>query len=278
MIFKRLSRVFFIGEYMQEKYRKVYEGLSAKDKKAFREALAADDKITVTSYIHAAGIKPELLSDSPRTGAGRPEIVPEDSSDYMENVRGRQFRRVKNTDSPEAGADLDINGFSELYNDIINSVAEQFFADHPDIIKRPAVMWFNSLLLECKKNLPVIDIYDAGRVGAAWEAYKTLMYKIGLFPTMEAFTNLTGIYKQKLNEILTPEHIAIKEKMFEDCRDNMLSQVSYNPLTQVNKLFLLKAVYGYSENSGGVQQITEKKTKKIDDIPIFSIEEKTEND
>jgi hypothetical protein len=58
----------------------------------------------------------------------------------------------------------------------------------------------------------------------------------------------------------------------------MLSQVSYNPLTQVNKLFLLKAVYGYSENNGSAQQITEKKTKNINDIPLFSIEDKQKDD
>lgn len=280
VIFNRLSRVFFIGEYMQEKYRKVYESLGAKDKKAFREALAADDLITITAYTRAAGVRPDLLEadSSKKREKGRPALVPEQTSKQQTEQFYKQLRNTKNTTSPEAGSDLDINGFSELYNDIINSVAEQFFSEHPDIIKRPAFMWVNSLLLECKKNLPVIDIYDAGRVAAAWEAYKALMYKVGLFPMMEAFTNLTGIYKETLSHILTPEHEAVRQKIFSDCRDNMISQVGYNPMTQVNKLFLLKAVYGYSENSGGVQQITEKKTKKIDDIPIFGIEEKTEND
>lgn len=265
---------------MQEKYRKVYEGLSAKDKKAFREALAADDLITVTAYTRAAGVRPDLLEadTNKKREKGRPALVPAQRNKQIIESENKQLRNTKNIDNPETGAELNIKDFTELYNNIIVEVSEQFFAEHPDIIKRPAFMWVNSLLLECKKNLPVIDIYDAGRVAAAWEAYKALMYKVGLFPTMEAFTNLTGIYKETLNKQLTSEHEELRQKIYSDCRDNMLSQVSYNPMTQVNKLFLLKAVYGYSENSGGVQQITEKKTKKIDDIPIFSIEEKNEND
>lgn len=263
---------------MEDKYRQVYAGLSALDKKAFRQALKDHDKITITSYMRAAGVKPDLLENKEgKKDRGRPEIVPEQTNKNIHWAECRQLRNTKNIDSPDAGAELNINDFATLYNDIIDHVCESFFDNHPDIIKRPAFMWVNSLLLDCKKQLPIIDIYDAQRVAVAWEAFKSLMYKIGLFPMMEAFTNLTGIYKQALNQILTPEHEAIKQKIFDDCRDNMLSQVGYNPMTQVNKLFLLKAVYGYSENSGGVQQITEKKNKKINDIPLFSIEDKSEN-
>ena len=264
---------------MEDKYKNVYAQLSATDKKAFRKALNEDDKITITAYLRAAGVRPDLLENKEgKRDRGRPALVPEQSKEKIHWEECKQLRNTKNIERPEAGAEISIKEFESLYNDIICSVSESFFADHPDIIKRPAFMWVNSLLLECKKQLPIIDIYNAQRVGVAWEAYKTLMYKVGLFPTMEAFTNLTGIYKQTLNGILTPEHDELKEKIFNDCRDNMLSQVSYNPLTQVNKLFLLKAVYGYSENNSGAQQITEKKTKKIDDIPLFSIEDKQKED
>lgn len=263
---------------MDDKYKQVYAGLSALDKKAFRQALKDNDKITITSYMRAAGVKPDLLDNKEgKKDRGRPEIVPEQTNKNIHWAECRQLRNTKNIDSPDAGAELNIKEFEALYNDIINAVCESFYNNHPDIIKRPAFMWVNSLLLECKKQLPIIDIYDAQRVAVAWDAFKSLMYKIGLFPMMEAFTNLTGIYKQALNQILTPEHEAIKQKIFNDCRDNMLSQVGYNPMTQVNKLFLLKAVYGYSENSGGLHEITEKKNKKIDDIPLFSIEDKSEN-
>lgn len=263
---------------MDDKYKNVYAQLSAADKKAFRKALSADDKITITAYLRAAGVRPDLLENKEgKRDRGRPALVPAQRNKQIIESENKQLRNTKNIDTPEAGIESDIKEFELLYNDIICSVSESFFADHPDIIKRPAFMWVNSLLLECKKQLPVIDIYNAQRVAVAWEAYKTLMYKVGLFPTMEAFTNLTGIYKQTLNGILTPEHEELRQKIFEDCRDNMLSQVSYNPLTQVNKLFLLKAVYGYSENNGSAQQITEKKTKNVNDIPLFSIENKENN-
>lgn len=264
---------------MEDKYKKVYAQLSALDKKAFRRAVQEGDKITITSYLRAAGVRPDLLeSKEGKKERGRPALVPAQRSKQIIEDEYKQLRTTKNIDTPEAGADLSAEEFAVLYNDIISSVAQKFYDEHPDIIKRPAFMWVNSLLLECKKQLPIIDIYNADRVGVAWEAFKSLMYKIGLFPMMEAFTNLTGIYKETLSHILTPEHEAIRKKIFSDCRDNMLSQVGYNPMTQVNKLFLLKAVYGYSENSGGAAQITEKRTKKIDDIPLFSIEDNQKND
>ena len=265
---------------MDDKQKEVYKTLSSKDKKAFRDAIQNNDLITITAYMRAAGVRRDLVENETdkKRGAGRPEIIPTQTSDYLNNEILKQYRQTKNEISPDAGAGLPIDEFKTLYNDIIMDVCEQFYNNHPDIIKRPPFMWVNSLLLECKKQLPIIDIKDAQRVAVAWEAFTDLIYKVGLFPTMEAFTNLTGIYKQTLNNQLTPEHEAIKQKIYDDCRDNMLSQVSYNPMTQVNKLFLLKAVYGYSENGGARDLVAEKKTKKVNDIPLFSIEDKNENE
>ena len=271
---------------MDDKYKSVYAQLSAADKKAFRRALAADDFITITAYMRAAGVKRELapcddLQEGKKRGRGRPELAPGAHSKQDINKSNKQFRNTKNIsalDDPGGVPELSIEQFRDLYHETITAVCEQFYNEHPDIIKRPPFMWVNSLLLECKKQLPIIDIKDAQRVAVAWEAFTDLIYKVGLFPTMEAFTNLTGIYKETLNKQLTPEHEELRQKIFSDCRDNMLSQVSYNPMTQVNKLFLLKAVYGYSENGGARDLVAEKKTKKVNDIPLFSIEDKNENE
>lgn len=261
---------------MDDKHKQVYAQLSGPDKKAFRAALENDDLITVTAYLRAAGVKRDLvpLPEGEKRGRGRPELVEHNKQIY--NAENRQLRNTKNVDnSPEAGADMEILDFSDLYTEIINSTCEGFYNNHPDIIKRPPYMWVNTLLLECKKQLPVIDIKDAQRVGVAWDAFKALMYKIGLFPMMEAFTNMTGIYKQSLAAVLTPEHDLLRQKIFDDCRDNMLSQVGYNTNTQINKIFLLKSVYGFNESGPAHDLAAAKTTKKIDDIPLFSIEDKS---
>ena len=258
---------------MDDRYKKIYDDLSSKDRAAFRAALASGDRVTINSYLAAAGL-PKNLLDIPdkKPGRGRPQVLPHEHCDVLVHDKHKQFTATKSA----AGRrdDLSPEDFARLYDDIITQVCDDFYNNHPDIVKKVPVLWFNSLLLELKKQLPTIDIHDAQRVSVAWEAFTGLMYKIGLFPTMESFTCLTGIYRQSLNNMLTPEHIALKEKIFNDCRENMVAQVAYNPMTQVNKLFLLKSVYGFREDQAQQQQTTENKTKNINDIPLFSREDK----
>lgn len=263
---------------MDDKYKKVYDGLSPLDRKAFREAIETNNHIAISSYMAASEIKKDIENiPEKKPGRGRPHVASNVHCAALQNETYKQLRTTKNTTPGAAADDLDINEFIDLYNDTIDRVCVEFYEDHPDMVKKSPFMWYNNLLLELKKQLPIISIKDPERVAAAWEAFKALMYKIGLFPMMEAFTNLTGIYKETLYNQLNPAYISIREKIFRDCRDNMISQVGYNPMTQVNKLFLLKSVYGFREDQTP-QHINQDNTKKnIDDIPIFSIEDKQEN-
>ena len=219
---------------------------------------------------------------------GRPNKGQTILCDKKRHESGSLIRNIKQPDNfkPElvesvAGEVIDVKDikqYLELYQLTIDSVKEQYFADHPDNIKRPPHEWFSQLLYVCKDNLPRIDKNDIKAVAGVWEIYCRLMTSIKLFPTREAFTNLTGVYKEDIDKKLTPEWMALARKMRNDCESGLVNQVAYNNNTQINKLFLLKSVYGYKEADTQKTIEVNHNIKKIDDIPLFGIPDKTENE
>ena len=76
----------------------------------------------------------------------------------------------------------------------------------------------------------------------------------------------------------TPEWKALSQKMTNDCESGLVNQVAFNTNTQINKLFLLKSVYGYKEADTQKTIEVNHTIKKINDIPLFEIPDKAEND
>ena len=263
---------------MDDKYKKVYDLLSINDKTAFRAALASGDLVTVGAYCRSfAPDKPQQPPQLPpdvKRGRGRPDMG---LSQQTKREHWQDIKQIRNTKSNniiehipgEVVPAASLDDFQKDYENIINKVCTDFYSVHDDLVKKSPFMWFNSLLYELKKELPAIDYKDAQRVGVAWDLFTGLMFKIGLFPTMEAFTTLTGIYKQQLFKELTPAHTALKQKIYNDCKNNMVAQVGYNPMTQVNKMFLLKSMYGFKESAAGDLVQDDKKQLNVDDIPLF---------
>ena len=171
----------------------------------------------------------------------------------------------------------DTKQFLELYQLTIDTVKEQYFNEHPDNLKRPPHEWFAQLLYICRENTPRIDNNNIEAVAGVWDIFCKLMQDIKLFPTREAFTNLTGIYKQSIDKRLTPEWISLSQKMQHDCESGLVNQVAFNTNTQINKLFLLKSVYGYKEADTQKTIEVNHTIKKIDDIPLFGLPDNNGN-
>lgn len=260
--------------------KEIYKTLTPENKKAFREAVAAGDLSTVARL--SAG---DLLPDEKRK-QGRPARGMYDADIKKRSEYKKQFSAIVqptnfNTEIvPEAGAaDLDqIKNFADLYQLTIDTVCARFFADNPQLIKKHPSIWYNKLLMDIKKDLPKLDYINVDRVAVAWEAFKILMYNIGLFPTMEAFHNLTGLYLDRFLRALNPAAVDFYKNMRADCKAAMTDQVNINPVTQVNKLFILKSVYGFSE-AGPVSSGDDigRAVRNIDDIPLFEIDDKNKN-
>lgn len=221
-----------------------------------------------------------------KRGAGRPNRGLSEICTKKRHEISKTLRTVTppETFSPElvervAGEVVDIKDvdqFLELYELTIESVKEQYFIEHPDNLKRPPHEWYAQLLYVCRDNLPQVDKNDITAVGGVWDIFCRLMSSIKLFPTREAFTNLTGIYKQTIDKRLSSEWVALCQKMTHDCESGLVNQVAFNTNTQINKLFLLKSVYGYREADTQKTIEVNHTIKKVDDIPLFGIENKEE--
>lgn len=283
-LFRRSAGAYFFGVNMENDLKQIYSSLSKNDKKALRAAVLEGDLITINSYKRMAAAAagpalPDVKKTPEKRTVGRPDMGLTDKHKkeyYSELKQFRTLNNNNNNDVIESRPD-DLEAFAAAYNNIIENCCNDFYINHVDLVKKTPVFWYNSLLYEIKKQLPKIDYKDVPRVAVAWEAFTALIYKIGLFPTMEAFTALTGIYKFNLEKLLTPEAIDLKQKIYNDCKDNMLAQVGYNPMTQVNKMFLLKSVYGLSEGSPAQVVQEDKKSRDFNDLPLFAITEKDEN-
>ena len=259
---------------MDEELKKIYQGLSAKDQEQLRQALRENDLIKINAYKKAANlpIDKEALPVKEKRGAGRPNYGLKKLDVQRIQQKNKQFTTLNNIERLE-GEEIEgesLEDFRARYAKIINETCIDFYDKHEDLVKKSPFIWYNSLLFEIKKKLPHISVLDAQRVEIAWDAFTELMFKIGLFPTMEAFTCLTGVYKQELYRQLTPAHVALKTKIYNDCRDNMTAQVSYNPMTQVNKMFLLKSVYGFKESSDAPVIEADQGKRTLDEIPKFN--------
>ena len=270
---------------MDSDIKKIYDTLPAADRAAIRKALQENDLITINAYKRAAAGSvvpddiPQKETIKEKRPQGRPALGLREKHIKQHNEDIKQLRTLNNINEvveagPEAG---DLDQFKNDYNQIINNVCNDFYLMHEDLVKKTPVFWYNSLFYEIKKELPSISYKDPDRVAVAWDCFTGLMFKIGLFPTMEAFTALTGVYKYQLEKMLSPEYIQLKTKIYNDCKDHMIAQVGYNPMTQVNKMFLLKSVYGLNEGSPAQVVQADSNNKNIDDIPVFLIDDKSEN-
>ena len=141
--------------------------------------------------------------------------------------------------------------YIDLYKLTSESVFEEFIANNPEGIKHPLNTWFFYLLITIKKQVPKLDKKNYIRVSGVWDIYKDICYKCGGYPFYEGFIELTSIYKSDLDKYaeLSPEYMALAKKIREECEAAMVAQVASNPYTQVNKMFLLKTMYGYKEDS-----------------------------
>lgn len=260
---------------MDDLQKKVYAALPDSEKKNFRAAVAAGDNIAINTYIRLAGL-PDLLPDDLQEDFYKKNKydIHKQFHNMPDKLPALPNNNIDNTlqEKTTAGGVDGLAAFEKKYTNIIDNTCRSFYDIHPDLVKKTPFMWYNSLLYELKKVLPSINISRPEVVGVAWDCFCNLMYKIGLFPTMEAFTCLTGIYKDTLNRQLSPEYIELKKKIYNDCKDHLQAQVTYNPMTQVNKMFILKSVYGYSENnvnSDLVAGLPDRQGLNVDDIPLF---------
>ena len=229
----------------------------------------------------------EQSKQPPKGTKGRPDTGQTSQHDKARKETDKAFRKIKplETFNPDLierveGEVIEVQDdktFLELYAAAVQEEKERFFEEYPEKIKRPPHEWYSYMFILIKKHIPKVSLKDnPERVEGVWEVYRELITSIGLFPSRGSFETFTGLYIQDMEQSLNPKYIELAKNIRRECCKNLEDQTTYNPYTQTNKIFLLKSVYGYRENDQQTIEVNHT-IKKIDDIPIFGIEDKSEN-
>ena len=203
---------------------------------------------------------------------------PKDRLNTLTNKHTEDIEIVTNQTEELPPADLRTGeDVQKEYERIAVQQLSIFREQYPDKMKKPPCTWFNALLLRIKKNAIPLDRNNPDQIRGAWEFFKQLAYECEIFPTIEAFSNLTGIYREDLRRRGSKGFFDLNLTLYRDSKNAILDQVATNPYTQINKIFLLKSVYGYTENNTQKNEQQIDQVPDIDDIPLFGLEDKNKS-
>lgn len=165
-----------------------------------------------------------------------------------------------------------IEEFQEMYLLTCEQILEQFKEDNAELVKKHPYNWHKQLLIKIKSNTPKLSIEDIDKLGAVWECLSVLLFNIGLYPTFEIFSLMTNTYKEQYlkRKELNPKYGALLEKIFNDSKNALISELSTNPYNQTNKIFLAKSIYGLVEKNEPKQIEVHHDIRNYDNLPMFN--------
>lgn len=168
--------------------------------------------------------------------------------------------------------------FRELYSLTCKSILEDFKRDNSELVKKHPYNWFKSVLLQIKKAVPKITADDLDKVNVVWDCLCDLMYNIGLYPTYEIFYLMTGISKEMLKRRsgVNSKYLETIKKISNEADSALITELAMSPYNSTNKIFLAK-VHGIIEKTEPKQVEVVHRLQGLDDIPIFGIEQKSDN-
>lgn len=185
------------------------------------------------------------------------------------------LQKYNNPDEIEVLQNNDL--YISLLSDTVDSIKTKFFADNPELIKRHPSNWFRYLCNEIKKNSPKCNYQDNPDViSKQWDIYSDLCLTVGINRTIENFQIFTGLHWavfEKLKSGSSPEYIDVTKKIYTQCRGDIVGGLSSSYGSNSNQIFIAKSVYGLSENSIITHISAASNVKKIDDIPVFCIDQ-----
>lgn len=217
-----------------------------------------------------------------KRGRGRPV-----GSNYKNNgleeynqIRNDLYK-VQNKNFPDEiiekySGDVIDNNYVSAFNETVQAVKEQFFADYPERIKKHPSTWFRFLCLKVKENTPKLDNNNFSLISDIWDIYSSLCLEIGINRTIENFQIFTGLSWYTIDKLktgLSPECKDVSKKIYDSCKSDILGGLASSYGSSPNQMFIAKSIYGIVENTVVTHVSATENNKSVDDIPLF-IEEK----
>lgn len=171
----------------------------------------------------------------------------------------------------------DVNYWYRKYFQVAQSEFNRFADEFPKRLERPYSTWLCLLLFLTQEHAPKINKKDPEMVEGAWKALCHFTFLVGAFPTLENFSVFCGFFSTDFVQLPEPYCWSLREKFGKVAESMLVEQVAESPYTSINKIFLLKARYGYVEASHNFDNKLTDSHKTIDEIPQFSITDKTKS-
>lgn len=140
---------------------------------------------------------------------------------------------------------------------------------------------FGYMIEVIRDQLPYIDRNDAEGLDDAFNAYTELCLKYGRIPSLMQFGRLVKMIPATMSRWKHgvfrdgSRQQALVEQWSATCEAIMVDALSNDPKTSVNRIFLLKAIYGYRDDFGQTVEIVanQQKTLPADELPKLSMNE-----
>lgn len=146
----------------------------------------------------------------------------------------------------------------EVYTSDIFRLADEFIQTEldgkrdRDLLKSE----FRNMVFYIHDSIPRVDNNNIELIDSIFNIYIRLCAKCSVLPTLEAFSWLTGIDNATFSDWmngeyrkLTPEYSKTVKKWKETCKGSLVYDLTQKGGSDINKIFIAKAVYGMAETA-----------------------------
>ena len=267
----------------KEEWKETYKKMNTDEKKTFRQAIEDDDYHTVNMLLgRYVGTDARKIKHSGRPNLGLTKEHADEWNKFRRDLRNTPQPKLFNNEivekvEGEIVQEEDAEQFKELYKLTCYSVLDEFSRNNEDLVKKHPYAWYKKVLIRIKEQTPRVEKEELDKLIAIWDVLKIFMADIGLYITYETFQNMANIYDYQIVKLaeLNPKYREFREKIFYERDCALVDELQHNPFNQTNKIFIAKC--------HGIIEKTEQKTievvhtaKRLDDIPIFGIEDQEE--
>lgn len=236
-----------------------------------------------------SGYESQRKNKTNRQGNINKGLTNKHAEEYKNKIRKdkRLLTHSKNTQFPqeiiehvqgEIVEDTDLRQFQEMYLLTCEHELEEFKENNADLVKKHPNIWYRQVLAEIKKNTPKVTIDDIDKLEVIFDCLNSFLFKMGLCVSFSLFQQMTNTYEFQYDKLgkVNPKYNMLVQKIYYTSKNALITELSNNPVTQANKYYLGKSIYGLIEKSEAKQIEIVHKVDTIDDIPIFGIEQKAD--
>lgn len=171
----------------------------------------------------------------------------------------------------------------DVYEHRVYEVADNYYNSLTDAQRTDFSKYWRSMLYVVHDVIGTADTNDLLLLERLWGIYLRLASRYGILPTVYGFAILTGHSAEMFSRWgkvyrLTPEYSQFYKKMLLDCEGALGDALTNEPKTNVSRIFVAKALYGWRDDSAPPAVAEVQQVQKLDTIKRFQLPDNVIND